>query len=754
MLVQISAGDLSEFCFPQGSLGVMPSVDRMFEGTKAHKKLQNIYKEDESIKYQREVPLEITKEYKSFTLKIQGRADGIFFDKKDWYIHEIKSTYTSFKSIERPLKLAHKAQMMIYAYIFAKEQSLSTIKCRLSYFCLTDEQIVDFEYTFDINALSCAFDQMADEYSVLIEHRIEVQKKLEESASILTFPYESFRVGQHEGASQIYSALIKNKNLFLQAPTGTGKTIMALFPAIKYLAQNDAKIFCLSAKNQTMTVTQQALDLMRKKGLKIKSCTISAKGKCCPMDVQDCSPEACPYSLDYYEKLHKALPEILKEDNYSTKNIKAFSEKYKICPYELSLELSLEANVIICDYNYLFDPVVYLRRFFDFEGRYIFLIDEAHNLADRGRDMYSFTIYQQDLREIKKLFNKEDKIYKSFSRILTQLNKAIKSYKENGKIDDVSNISFAILNNGEVISETSLREKIPSEALFYQKELLRFVTILDYFSESTFKLYATENAVVLECIDPSDMLENCIKKSFSSILYSATLTPYEFYKNSILPESEAFGFLSPYPYDPKKLLVIADYSIDTRYNNREKYFGIIAKKLEKNKKAVKGNVLVYFPSYKFMNEVALLINGEILIQPQESNIEQREDFLNSFINGTNILAFAVMGSHFGEGIDIKNIKGIIIVGVALPQYNTSRENIQNYFQEKYSKGFEYAYVYPGINKVCQASGRLIRSENDSGFIILMDNRFRNYKNLLPSHWDIKETLNDTNVVKLLSEFSV
>ena len=754
MLVQISAGDLSEFCFPQGSLGVMPSVDRMFEGTKAHKKLQNIYKEDESIKYQREVPLEITKEYKSFTLKIQGRADGIFFDKKDWYIHEIKSTYTSFKSIERPLKLAHKAQMMIYAYIFAKEQSLSTIKCRLSYFCLTGEQIVDFEYTFDINALSCAFDQMADEYSVLIEHRIEVQKKLEESASILTFPYESFRVGQREGASQIYSALIKNKNLFLQAPTGTGKTIMALFPAIKYLAQNDAKIFCLSAKNQTMTVTQQALDLMRKKGLKIKSCTISAKGKCCPMDVQDCSPEACPYSLDYYEKLHKALPEILKEDNYSTENIKAFSEKYKICPYELSLELSLEANVIICDYNYLFDPVVYLRRFFDFEGRYIFLIDEAHNLADRGRDMYSFTIYQQDLREIKKLFNKEDKIYKSFSRILTQLNKAIKSYKENGKIDDVSNISFAILNNGEVISETSLREKIPSEALFYQKELLRFVAILDYFSESTFKLYATENAVVLECIDPSEMLENCIKKSFSSILYSATLTPYEFYKNSILPESEAFGFLSPYPYDPKKLLVIADYSIDTRYNNREKYFGIIAKKLEKYKKAVKGNVLVYFPSYKFMNEVALLINGEILIQPQESNIEQREDFLNSFINGTNILAFAVMGSHFGEGIDIKNIKGIIIVGVALPQYNTSRENIQNYFQGKYSKGFEYAYVYPGINKVCQASGRLIRSENDSGFIILMDNRFRNYKNLLPSHWDIKETLNDTNVEKLLFEFSV
>ncbi len=754
MLVQISAGELSEFCFPQGSLGVMPSVDRMYEGTKAHRKLQSIYKEDESIKYQREVPLEITKEYDSFTLKIQGRADGIFFDKKDWYIHEIKSTYTSFRSIERPLKLAHKAQMMIYAYIFAKEQSLSIIKCRLSYFCLTDEQIVDLEYTFDINALAGAFEQMADEYAILIGQRMEAQKKLEESASSLPFPFKDFRTGQREGTAQIYSAITKSKNLFLQAPTGTGKTVMALFPAIKYLSQDTAKIFCLSAKNQTMSVTQNALDLMRKKGLKIKSCTISAKSKCCPMEVQDCSPEVCPYSLDYYEKLHNAMPEILEEDNYSPENIKAFSEKYKICPHELSLDLSLESSVIMCDYNYIFDPVVYLRRFFDFEGRYIFLIDEAHNLIDRGRDMYSFTIYQHDLREIKKLFKKEDKIYKSFSKILTQLNKAIKNYKENGKIEDVSSLSFAILNNSEVINEVSFREKIPSEALFYQKELLRFVTILDYFSESAFKLYATEKAVVLECIDPSEMLENSIKKSFSSILYSATLTPYEFYKNSILPESEAFGFLSPYPFDPKKLLVLADYSIDTRYTNREKYFGIIARKLEKYKNSVKGNVLVYFSSYKFMNEVASLINTEILIQPQEADSAQREDFLNSFTDESDVLAFAVMGSHFGEGIDIKNIKGIIIVGVALPQYNLTRENIQNYFQEKYKKGFEYAYVYPGINKVCQASGRLIRSEKDSGFIILMDNRFRNYKNLLPPHWDIKEINDNVDVEKILSEFNV
>lgn len=741
MLIQISAGDLSEFCFPQGSLGVMPSVDRMFEGTRAHKKLQNLYKEDENIKYQHEVPLEIILNYPEFDLKIQGRADGIFFDKKDYFIHEIKSTYNVAETIEKPLKLAHKAQMMIYAYIFAKEQHLSQIKCRLSYFCLIDEQIVDFDYTFDFSALEAFLTKMADEYSSLIKSRLDSQKELKKTAKELVFPFEKFRRGQREGAAQIYSAIVKNKNLFLQAPTGTGKTAMALFPAVKYLADDSAKIFCFSAKNQTMTVTRQALDLMRKKGLKIKSCTISAKSKCCPMEIQDCSPEKCPYSLDYFEKLHKALPETLEEDDYSPENIKAFSEKYQICPYELSLELSLESHVIICDYNYLFDPVVYLRRFFDFDDKYIFLIDEAHNLIDRGRDMYSFTLYQKDLREIKKLFPKEHKLYKSFSKILTQLNKLIKSYKENGVLDDIKNLIFAILNNNDAINEVSQKSVVPIEAVFFQKELIRFVTLTDFFDCELFKFYANDTSLILECIDPSKMLENSIKKSFSTVLYSATLTPYEFYKNSILPESEVFGFSSPYPFDEKNLTVLADYSVDTRYNNREKYFEIIAQKIEKIKNSAKGNIMVYFPSYKFMNEVALFLEDQVIIQPADMDSTSREDFLNNFTPESNICAFAVMGSHFGEGIDIKNLKGIVIVGVALPQFNEARSHIQEHFEKKYQKGFEYAYVYPGINKVCQASGRLIRNENDKGFIILMDNRFRNYKNLLPEHWNIKEIKN-------------
>ena len=742
MIFEISAGELSEFCFPQGSLGMMPSVERMHEGTRAHTKLQNAYKEDESIKYSREVPLEHTVEYSDLSIKVQGRADGIFFDKRNWFIHEIKSTYVSFESISAPLKKSHKAQMMIYAFIYAKEHGIEAIHGRLSYFCLIDEKIVDFDYTFDIASLETVFHQMVDEYANIVRLRVKSQKEMSSSAQGLKFPFDSFRRGQREGAAQIYSALIKNKNLFIQAPTGTGKTVMALFPAVKYLADEPARIFCLSAKNQTTSVTQNALDLMRKRGLKIKSCTITAKSKCCLMDEQNCSPEACPYSLDYYEKLHNAIGDLLKEDNYTPEIIRELAQKYTICPYELSLDLSLESNVIVCDYNYLFDPVVYLRRYFDENGSYIFLIDEAHNLIERSRDMYSAVITQESLRRAKKLFPKEHTLHRSFSRILTCLNKLLKQ-TEPLSPDDLKDISFAILNNNDAISRVLTQATVPSEAMLLQKELVRFITLIQYYSADSFRIYTTSKLLTLECIDASLMVEESISKSISTILYSATITPYEFYKNCIIPQTESFGYLTQYPFDPDNLLVLNDYTVDTRYANREKYYGIIAQKIEKYYSVTKGNVIVYFPSYSFLDEIAQSLTTPIVRQAQDHDAASRQEFLSSFKENGDCLAFAVMGSHFSEGIDIPHLNGIIIVGVALPQYNEARNHIQEYFEQKYQRGFEYAYVYPGINKVCQACGRLIRKESDKGFIILMDNRFLNYSSLLPSFWNIKK-ISDQN----------
>ena len=736
MTIQISAQELSEFCFPQGSLGVMPSVERMNEGTAAHKKLQNAYKENEKIKYRREVPFERIYEKNGFSIKLQGRADGVFYDKDFWYIHEIKSTYCAPESIEKPLYLAHKAQMMIYASIFAQEEGLTVIKCRLSYFCLADDKIVDLEYSFDVDALNHAIEQMVDEYALLVALRLKALNDFKNSAKALAFPFDSYRIGQREGATQIFSALKKNKNLFLQAPTGTGKTLMTLFPTVKYLAEDDAKVFCLSAKNQTMAVNDQAFELMRKKGLKIKTCTITAKSKACLTEGQNCDPESCPYSLNYYKKLHDALPEILQLDAYTPQVIRELGEKYQLCPYELSLDLSLEANAVICDYNYLFDPSVYLRRYFDQSGKYIFLIDEAHNLIERGRDMFSAVITQAQLRDAKKLFDKTHPLYRSFGKILTELNKLLKA--EAIVFNDLKDLTFAILNNNDKLYEAMRYSVVPSEAILLQKELLRFNVICEYFDFSSFKLYSRGTRLEILCLDPSAMLESSIEKSFSTILYSATLSPYEYYKNSILPQAESFGFSTAYPFNKDNLRVLADYSIDTRYTNRDKYYAIIADKIKKVQDKAKGNILVYFPSYAFMNSVNEEYKNEALIQPAESDELSRKEFLDMILPTSEHAVFLVMGSHFSEGIDIKNIKGIVIVGVGLPQYNDNRLFLQEHFEEKFKKGFEYTYVYPGINKVCQASGRLIRNEYDKGFILLMDGRFRRYASLLPPHWQIEE----------------
>ncbi len=734
---QISAGDLADYCFPQGNLGVMPSVERMFQGTAAHKKLQNAYAEDESIVYKREVPLEYEKAYDGFTIKLQGRADGIIFDKTKWCIHEIKSTYCSFESIETPLKASHKAQMMIYAYIVAKEKQLTEISGRLSYFCLSDDKIVDFEYTFSTDALKSVLDQMLDDYAQIIRHRINSMLRFCESAKALPFPYESFRPGQREGAAQVYSALKQGKNLFLQAPTGAGKTIMTLFPSVKYTFEEPHRIFCLSAKNQTMSVTNDSVDLMRKKGLKVKSCMICAKSKYCLLEKQSCIGEACPYAIDFYKKLHSSLPTILENDDFSFDFIRDLGKKYEICPYELALELSLFSHIIICDYNYLFDPVVYLRRFFDFDGKYIFLIDEAHNLIERGRDMYSAKISRGDL-QIKKLFSKETKLFKSFAKVLTQLNKLLKLYDDEAELslEDVKKLSLEILQANSAVSEASASTLLPSEVTVYIKELMRFLTICEFYTKEDFSLYIKGGSVILQCIDPAKLIEDKIKKSSSTILYSATLEPYEFYKNSILPNTEAFGYSMDFPFDKNNLTVLADYSIDTRYANREMFYEAIAKKISFYRSCAKGNILVYFPSYAFMEAIAELCDVEIMLQPRQADSIRRSSFLDELQNSSDATAFAVMGSHFSEGIDIKNLKGIIIVGVALPQFNISRTKIQDHFEQKYKKGFDYAYTYPGINKVCQASGRLIRNSNDKGFIILLDERFRRYKGILPKHWRI------------------
>lgn len=741
--ISVSAGDIAEYCFPEGSLGSIPSVERMQKGTAVHKKLQNAYQANEDISYRREVPLKYSFETENAVISVHGRADGIFWDKKDWYIHEIKSTYCASASIESPLKSAHKAQMMVYACIFAKEKHLESIKCRLTYYCISEDSTVNFDYTFSLDCLWDFTEKMAKRYSQLIYLRRKRHEELVKSSADLQFPFEEFRKGQRNGASQVYLAIKNRRYLFLQAPTGSGKTVTALFPAVKLLAEDEFKIFCLNAKNQTRSVNEQCLNSMREKGLKIRSCTISARSKCCLTDGQNCSPDVCPYSLDFYKKLPDCLEEMLTLYSFTPEVIAEYAKKYEVCPHELSIALSNECDVVICDYNYLFDPTVYLKNFFDTDGNYLFLIDEAHNLPDRGRDMYSVAIDPLELRQVKKKLQKSDTLYKRFSRILTETNKLIKT--SNPNTDSLDGLKSAISLLSDALQTETL--DVPSEIILYANELLRFNTITEYYNENDFRIFS-DGKLNLQCTDASKMLENSLKKGFSAILYSATLSPYFFYKNCIMPEIETFSYKCKYPFSPKNLTVFADCSVDTRYSYRDDSYKKIAENIALCREKAKGRLFCFFPSYEFMNRVGELCDFA-LIQPYASDQEARNAFLSEFLKSENSVAFCVMGSHFSEGADIKGIKGIIVTGLGLPKYGTFCENIRTHFDKKYGNGFDYAYLYPGINKISQSAGRLIRTKDDSGFIFLMDSRISRYFHLLPDYWDIKTVETDEDITRIL-----
>ena len=727
----VSVGSLAEFCFPQGSLGALPTLERMQEGTKAHKHLQNLYAADESIRYQREVPLTHTESYTDFTLLVQGRADGIITDGSGVCLHEIKSTYTPAASIEKPLKDAHKAQGMIYACFYAAQNGLNTIRLRLTYICLPHHETVYLEYTFSLASLETFWQDVLSAYASLIRRRLKDTQALKETSAALAFPFASFRKGQREGAAQVYTAIKKGKNLFLQAPTGAGKTLMTLFPAIKCIGEEPAKLLCLSAKTQTRAVTRRTLEQLRAQGLKIKTCEISAKAKVCLQEVQDCVPEACPYSLDFFKKLHDALPAILEEDDFSSLRIRELAEKYEICPYELSLALSDESHVILADYNYFFDPVVYLRRLFESDETVIVLADEAHNLAERCLDMYSAFLSASDVRAARKTLDKNSKLYRALGRLTTDLNAVLKT--ENITADGCRNTVeriYRILDTAQEPGKTP-----PPEVSLYLRELARFALLMSKYRAEDFSLHISgKSTLVLQCLDASAFVQESLSRSHAAVFYSATLTPYEFYKNSLLPDTEAFGFATAYPFDPENLTVYVDYEVDTRYTQRDRFYAQIARKLESCRQKTSGRIVVFFPSYAFMRSVAAEMTLPAATQENDS-----DTLLETLTADENAFVFAVMGSRYSEGLDLPPLAGIVIVGVALPQYNDERQRIRDHFEKKFGKGFEYAYVYPGIRKVCQAAGRLIRGEHDHGFLLLMDQRFRQYRDLLPAYWHYRST---------------
>ena len=788
--IRVSVRNLVEFILRSGDIdnrrGAMADKDAMQMGSRLHRKIQGKMGAD----YHAEVPLRTQIDCDGFLLVVEGRADGIFEQDGQTVIDEIKGVFRDVERMEEPDPV-HLAQARCYACIYAEQQNLEKIGVQMTYANLDTEEIRRFSSSYTRSELEEWFTHLTEAYQKWAQMQLEWKTERKASIGKTVFPYP-YREGQKELASAVYRTIWHGKKLFIQAPTGVGKTLSTVFPAVQAVGQElGDKIFYLTAKTITRTVAEEAFSLLKKQGLHYKVLTLTAKEKICFCEEPDCNPEKCPYAKGHFDRVNDAVYELLtsyeeNSANYSRERIMEQAEKWKVCPFEMALDVSLWSDAIICDYNYVFDPQAKLKRFFaeGVKGDYLFLIDEAHNLVERGREMYSATLYKEDFLEVKRFL-------KPFSRkavaALERGNKYLLEWKrECGEYTLLSNIdSFALnlfnvshaleqlLEDRESVmnrpSTDSEIEEGKKKTLDFYFQVRAFLEIYEELDDS-YEIYVQHDregrfALKLYCIHTADKIGQCLEKGRASILFSATLLPVQYYMELLSGKPEDYAVYAKSTFDPAKKKVLLGLDVSTKYTRRTPAeYQKIASYIRQITDSRQGNYLVFFPSYKMMTAVRAYFEAEmqddteILEQNMHMSEAQREEFLEQFQereSGT-LIGFCVMGGIFGEGIDLKKDRliGAIVVGPGLPQVCNEREILKQYYDRRDMDGFDHAYRYPGMNKVMQSAGRVIRTDEDTGVIVLLDERFgqAQYRSSFPREWADYETCTLRNVKEKLERF--
>ncbi|MDB1680236.1 MULTISPECIES: helicase C-terminal domain-containing protein [Enterococcus] len=764
---KISVRNLVEFILRRGSIdNRKKSNHTALEGAKIHRKLQKEAGET----YEKEVFLKTTVELEDIQLTIEGRADGIFQKDGLYYIDEIKTSEPRFEDLEQEQVDLFFHQARVYAYIYCHKQELTEINLQLTYFQTTEEQITRKTEYQTIEQLDEFFKKLIADYEEWLIFRENWRTVRNASLMALKFPHDNYRKGQRELAVAAYKTIKTKQKLFAEAPTGTGKTVSTLFPTLKAIGEESGeRVFYLTAKTITRQVAEDAMVAFNDAGAEAKSVTLTAKDKICFLDETTCNPDQCPYANGYYDRINEGLWDLLNHENQITREvIETYAKKHTLCPFELSLDVSLWCDVIIGDYNYLFDPTVYLRRFFEEEKNEdnIFLIDEAHNLVNRSRKMYSAELSYRGAKNVYTIVPKE------FKKLRRRINKLLKEFD---KIQELSNEdgwdyhhqkapAESLITAGYQLSEV-IQEwlaEFPEHAIqetilpFYF-DLLHFLKISEFYDdhyETTVEKTYHDFVIKEFCIDPSLFLEQSLDKGRSSLLFSASFSPLSYYQETLGgKESLAYRLPSPFPEENQQVL-IANY-IETTYRKREESSPRLVETINQFISGKTGNYFIFFPSYQYLDQTVATFKERypevrVLIQETVMNETEREDFLANFKidPAETLVAFCVLGGIFSEGIDLRGTRliGSMIVGVGLPQMNHEQELIKEYYDEKDNLGFAYAYQLPGMNKVLQAAGRVIRDTTDEGIVVLADRRFatRNYRQLFPNHWHQAKNVNNIN----------
>ena len=784
--VRISVRNLVEFVLRSGDIdsGLMRGTDAeaALAGARLHRKLQK----NQTGIYASEVSLSADIEYEDLLLRIEGRADGIIGGDEP-AIDEIKGMYLDVSLLEAPIPV-HLAQAKCYAAIYAADQGLDRIGVRMTYASLEREEIRYFRYTYLISEITEWFRQTAGLYYRWAKWQLEHGRARNASMEALTFPFP-YREGQKKLTAAVWHAIKDKKELFLMAPTGVGKTMSCVYPAVRAVGNGlGERIFYLTAKNETLAAGREAFSILTANGLDFRTVLITSKEKICPHTKPKCDPESCQYAKGHFDRVNDAVFDLLQNVRFIDRDtLQRQAEKFIVCPFELTLDTASWCDAVLCDYNYVFDPNVQLKRFFGSgaKGEHIFLIDEVHNLVERARDMYSAAIVKEHVLAAKKAVGKSAP---KLTRALERVNKILlvkrHECEAEPEIEAAGGIArlmtieeaeplvkavFLLYEELRNFYEKSEEHDVRENLLEFYFEVRDFVFTADCLGDH-YVIWggSTEEAhfaVRLFCVNPAERITAAIDRGRAAVLFSATLLPIDYYKSLLTTRENEPAVYAPSPFNEDNRLILIGRDISTRYRDRSEFmYAKIASYILTAAKTRTGNYLAFFPSYKMLRDVfecfAPLCKEERInwvLQTPGMQEDEREIFLENFYEDpeSSLVGFCVMGGMFAEGIDLtgNRLIGAIVVGTGIPQVTCERELLKKYFDQR-GNGFDYAYRCPGMNKAEQAAGRVIRTQTDRGVILLLDERFAQAgsRRLFPREWARHEVCTLENAEAKLSTF--
>ncbi len=761
---KLAVKEIAYFLYSSGDLSAEYFSNASNEnGTKAHQYLQRKYLDDDTKEYYIKKVIEKNGD----NIEIHGYIDGVLKRDGQTIIEEIKSTKIKLDDIDLEYHKEHLAQAKLYAYMFADINQMDFIKVRMTYIKTSDYSTKSFDIDYSFNELELFFFDSLNKYLDWLYIIDEKNKDKMTSINAITFPYRDMREGQREMMASAYYTLTHNDILYTIAPTGIGKTMASLFSGLKSLKSEEEKLFYLTSKNLQKEMCLDAVKILEGRGLKLKTLELTSKAKSCLCESKSCDPDKCPFAKGFFDRARDAIDDIFPKYYVFTNDIIIDTAKqYNICPYEFSLNISNYCDCIICDYNYVFDPRAHLIRYFDDDTyKPKILIDEAHNLVSRSKDMYTSSLYFSDIEKLYDLISKYDpSLFKYVIAIKDEFNNYDKLM-----VND--NVYYSIMPNQVIINTVTVIKNAAEEILSFvenlpnRDEVLTYYFILkDYLDKYEFfgeqykfivEKIGDDYKTTLSCMDASEFIYETIKEHcYGVVLFSATLYPIDYYMNLISKGNGKYLDLES-PFDKNNMDLILNTKISTRYKDRDNTINDVIEIVDTLVFSYPGNHIVFFPSYKYME---LFLNNidmkryNLVIQQNEMTEIERINLFEQFKDTTRPhLGLFVLGGSFSEGLDFKDdlLNGVVVVGVGIPQMNIINDLSKEYFDDKYGMGYDYAYTYPGFNKVVQASGRVIRNETDRGAIILIDDRYRLpiYKKMMPKHWDNYKIVNDIPKLK-------